>query len=96
MKKMFLVPLAFAAVVAAGYVSYGAYSPQSEEDALLLENVEALTKGDVTGNTHPKSMESHFKCGVPMGGGSSCTTEVISCPGGGTGCTPRKCPIHGC
>ena len=47
MKKMFLVPLAFAAVVAAGYVSYGAYSPQSEEDALLLENVEALTKGDV-------------------------------------------------
>ena len=46
MKKMFLVPLAFAAVVAAGYVSYGAYSPQSEEEALLLENVEALTKGD--------------------------------------------------
>ena len=45
MKKLF-VPLAIAAVVAMGYMGYGAYSPQSEEEALLLENVEALTKSD--------------------------------------------------
>lgn len=43
MKKL-IVPLAIAAVVAVGYMGYGAYSPQSEEEALLLENVEALTK----------------------------------------------------
>lgn len=53
MKKKVFVSLAFAAVVAMGYVGYGAYSPQSEEEALLLENVEALTGSDVSGAKCP-------------------------------------------
>ena len=56
MNKKFLVPLAVAAVVAAGYVGYGSYGQHSEDDALLLENVEALASLDVTtsgySNTH--------------------------------------------
>lgn len=51
MKKKLFVPLAIAAVVAMGYMGYGAYSPQSEEEALLLENVEALTKIEGCRNT---------------------------------------------
>ena len=94
MSKKFILSLVMVtAVVAAGYVGYGSYGQQSEKDALLLENVEALAK-DPEGNTVRNGMESHFKCGVPYQG-SACTTEVITCPGGGTGCTPRNCPLHG-
>ena len=46
-KVKFFTPLMVAAFVAVGYVSYGAYESQSEDDALLLENVEALARGDV-------------------------------------------------
>lgn len=47
MKKKIFVPLMVVAAVAMGYVGYGAYCSQSEDDALLLENVEALASDDL-------------------------------------------------
>lgn len=44
MKKKIFVPLMVVAAVAMGYVGYGASGSQSEEEALLLENVEALAR----------------------------------------------------
>lgn len=60
MAKKILVPLAFAAVVAMGYVSYGAYGPQSEEDALLFENVEALAGNDVDKCHNPNGYKEWY------------------------------------
>lgn len=57
MNKKFILSLVIVAVfVAAGYVGYGSYGQQSEDDALLFENVEALASFEVTttgySNTH--------------------------------------------
>lgn len=51
MKKKIFVPLIVAAVVAMSYVGYEYYGSQSEEDALLLDNVEALAKLEGCRNT---------------------------------------------
>lgn len=60
MNKNFLTPLAVAAVVAAGYVGYGVYGSQPEDDVLLLENVEALARGDYGPNaTKSKKKEEY-------------------------------------
>lgn len=82
MKKLF-VPLAIAAVVAMGYMGYGAYSPQSEEEALLLENVEALTSGDVSSSELKWSNE--IKC---VNRDDSETYRVCEERGPGNSCTP--------
>ncbi len=60
MAKKLFVPLAVAAVVAMGYVSYGAYGPQSEEDALLFENVEALAGNDVDKCNNPNGYKEWY------------------------------------
>lgn len=52
-KTKFFAPLMVAAFVAAGYVSYGAYSSQLEDDTLLLENVEALATDRESGAKCP-------------------------------------------
>lgn len=51
MNKKILVPLMVAAVVAVGYVGYGAFGSLAGDDALLLENVEALSKIEGCRNT---------------------------------------------
>lgn len=63
MNKKIFVPLVAAAVVAMGYVGYGAYNSQSEEDALLLENVEALTRGEGAGTRYKCYSSIHYKEG---------------------------------
>ena len=61
MNKKILVPLAVAAVVAAGYVGYVTYGSQSEEEALLMDNVEALASGDDGKYRYPdKSGDAKF------------------------------------
>ena len=65
-----------------------------DTSSLLLERIEALADGKGDDGRIDYAMESRFQCGTPMNG-SPCTTTVITCQGGGTGCTPRKCPYHG-
>lgn len=61
MAKKLFVPLAVAAVVAMGYVGYGAYGSQSEEDALLVDNVEALASNENEKYRYPdKSGDAKF------------------------------------
>lgn len=73
----FFAPLAVAAVVAMGYVGYRAYSPLSEKDALLLENVEALSDGE--DECHYVNGYAAFT-GNPGGGYDCCKVWVNRAP----------------
>ena len=73
---------------------YKTYVKKVDTSSLLIERIEALADGEGDDGRIDNAMESRFQCGTPMNG-SPCTTTVITCPGGGTGCTPRKCPYHG-
>ena len=73
---------------------YKNYTENAETSHLVLVDIDSLADNETNNDRIDDAMEHTFQCGTPING-SPCTTTVISCPGGGTGCTPRKCPYHG-
>lgn len=92
MKRNVLIVLAILGLSVFGM--YKMHVKQTNISDILLEDIEVMADGESNNGRINNAMESRFQCGAPING-SACTTNVISCPGGGVGCTPRKCPYHG-
>ena len=99
-KRKFFAPLMGAVVLGlsayAGYRTYDAYHGVSESD-LLLENAEALANGgEDSPYEFPTGYERTSTCNVKIGDKpwDRCKVELVSCPGGGSGCNTKKCPVH--
>ena len=97
MKKKILMPLLGAVVLGmsayAGYRTYDAYNGASESD-LLLADAEALATSGEGSYEYPDGYQVIFDCGVSLGGLKKCRAKIVTCPGGGSECDTRKCPVH--
>ncbi len=67
------------------------FTEKNQINSLMLENIEALA--DSEGSDHSKDQPFVITCNTPYLNGA-CTSTVITCQGGGSGCTPRPCSIH--
>jgi hypothetical protein len=95
MKKKVKLLAVLTVVGASVWGMYKTYVQKVDTSNLLLTNIEVFAGGGESDDGRiDNAMEHTFQCGAPING-SACTTTVISCPGGGIGCTPRKCPYHG-
>lgn len=97
--KSTLIVAAVALATTTGWKAYERqYLQNHTENPLLMENVEALTnnEGGSSSWVYPDGIESgKFSCGARLANGSKCSFIVITCTGGGKGCNPRPCNIHG-
>lgn len=92
MRKIFLSVLVLALGISFSNINlFG----NKKANSLLLQNVEFLDNPE-TSTGHEKDQPLKFRCGAPLNGGHDiCKFMVISCQGGGSGCTPRPCSVHG-
>lgn len=91
--KLFLVATF---VMVAGH---NVYTSQQEINisALSMANVEALANEESKfeyPDGYPYSSTCNVAIGSSIWGTKRCKVEVITCQGGGTGCTPKDCPSH--
>lgn len=87
-----------AAVVCTCAVTIEQHAVGSDTDnEILAKNIEALTGDEITKPwVYPEGVESgRFECGGKYPDGKKCTFKVVTCAGGGKGCNPRPCNIHG-
>lgn len=98
--KMYMLSVACCALIT------GIWSLTSEmtvnkkaTEQLILNNIEALTNNNDEGKSEWEMSDGTplpiFQCGGVLSNGSPCTFNVMECAGGGSGCTPRKCGLHG-
>ncbi len=98
MKKNF-IKAAFVAAFAS-IAGYGVYTSQQkvEMSDLAKANVEALAQSEGNNfeytNGYPYSTTCNVAIGSNFWGTQRCKVEVIVCQGGGSGCNPKKCPVH--
>ena len=90
MKEVILC--SFAVVLAAG--AYLLTANKTSEGALLLSNVEALTRDEGGQYEYPDGYMYSSICGVQISKGKKCKVEIITCQGGGSGCNSKRCPTH--
>ena len=90
MKEVILC--SFAVVLAAG--AYLLTADKTSEGALLLSNVEALTRDEGGQYEYPDGYMYSSICGVQISKGKKCTVEIITCQGGGSGYNSKRCPTH--
>lgn len=97
-KKLLLPIMASLFLTAFGYQGFKALSQEEEQRTqLFMQNVEALSEDEITKPwVYPDGLETGgFECGSKLSNGKKCTFRVITCGGGGKGCNPRPCNLHG-
>ena len=97
MIKKILKPITIAAFTfIAGYNVYLANVDNYTLTDAMLANVEALAQDE--DNYYDKRYPLTMKCGVMIDDGwlcdTTCEVTIITCQGGGSGCTPSPCPVH--
>lgn len=99
MRKKLLVGILFFAMILSGVSLF--FSLQSTPISnLMLANIEALANDEeLSGGESEFSSPTGFPytivCNVAISDKRRCKATVITCQGGGTGCNPRPCPVHG-
>lgn len=96
MKTKFLI---LAIAISAIFGLAVAYASNDAVDYNVCENIEALAGGEGSEFESPTGYPYVTVCNVAIGGSGwgtqRCKVQVITCQGGGHGCNPRPCPVHG-
>ena len=99
MKKNIIKSTMIAAVaIFAGYNVYQANVKTEELSDIMMANVEALAQNESGSKDYPDRYPLTMKCGVMIDDGwlwdTTCQVTIITCQGGGSGCTSAPCPVH--
>ncbi|MCM1093925.1 MAG: hypothetical protein NC421_08220 [Lachnospiraceae bacterium] len=96
MKKqinLIILGIAFMGGIAMAWQSNKANAVQSDT---TLANIEAISEDEGDWDYEDGTESGRFECGAPLSNnGGKCTTMVVTCQGGGSGCNERKCKVHG-